>query len=175
MSGVATKTRFFQQEIAHTNAFVLDTRKTIPAWRLLDKYSVKMGGGKNHRMGLFDMIMIKDNHIAAAGSITKAVEQCRDEAKRLSIAIEVETQTLDDVREALACGDVDRIMFDNFTPELMKEAVAIVNKQCETEASGNITLETIRSYAETGVDFISSGALTHSVTAFDISMKFHEE
>ncbi len=172
MSGVATLTRRYVDAVAGSGAKVLDTRKTIPGWRLLDKYAVRTGGGHNHRLGLSDMVLIKDNHIVAAGGISQAVERCLASLRGRPIPIEVETQNLDDVREALACHGVQRIMFDNFTPELMRRAVAAVNHQCETEASGNITLETIAAYAATGVDFISTGAITHSAPALDISMKF---
>ncbi len=172
MSGVATMANVYSEAVRGTGAKILDTRKTIPAWRILDKYAVKVGGAYNHRFGLFDMAMIKDNHALAAGSITKAVQKCRAEIGKRNIQIEVETQDLKTVEEALACEGVDRIMFDNFTPELMKEAVKLVSKKCETEASGGITIENVRAYAETGVDFISIGALTHSVKALDISMDF---
>lgn len=172
MSGVATMAHTYSEAVRGTNAKILDTRKTIPGWRVLDKYAVKTGGAYNHRFGLFDMAMIKDNHALAAGSITKAVAKCRAEIGKRPIKIEVETQDLATVEEALACEGVDRIMFDNFTPELMEEAVQLVNRKVETEASGGITLDNVRAYAETGVDFISIGALTHSVKALDISMDF---
>ncbi|HYF03297.1 MAG TPA: carboxylating nicotinate-nucleotide diphosphorylase [Patescibacteria group bacterium] len=172
MSGVATMAHTYSEAVRGTGAKILDTRKTIPAWRILDKYAVKTGGACNHRFGLFDMAMIKDNHALAAGSLTKAVQKCRAEIGKRNIKIEVETQDLETVKEALACEGVHRIMFDNFTPELMKEAVELVNGKVETEASGGITLENVRAYAETGVDFISIGALTHSVKALDISMDF---
>ncbi len=173
MSGVATLTRRYVEEIAGTGATILDTRKTLPAWRLLDKYSVKVGGGANHRMGLYDMVMIKDNHIAAHGSIGAAVGAVLRYFDLLGIegvAIEVETQTIEQVAEALAAPGVTRIMFDNFTQERMEGAVSLVGGERETEASGGITLQTVRSFAETGVDFISVGALTHSATALDISL-----
>ena len=172
MSGVATMANVYSQAVKGTGAKILDTRKTIPAWRILDKYAVKVGGAHNHRFGLFDMAMIKDNHALAAGSITKAIQKCRAEIGKRNIRIEVETQDLKTIEEALTCEGVDRIMFDNFTPELMREAVKLVNRKCETEASGGITLENVRAYAETGVDFISIGALTQSVKAMDISMDF---
>lgn len=171
MSGVASLTRRYVHAVEGTRATVLDTRKTIPGWRLLDKYAVRTGGGANHRYGLFDMVMIKDNHIDAAGGITAAVERTREFLHGRNIAIEVETRSLDEIREVLACKGVRRIMFDNFSPELMHEAVRLVDRRLETEASGGITFETIRSYAETGVDYISIGALTHSAVALDISMK----
>ena len=172
MSGVATLTRRYVAAVEGTNATILDTRKTIPGWRILDKYAVRTGGGANHRFGLFDMVMLKDNHIQAAGGIAEAVSSCLQYLDGKKMPIEVETQSLDDVRVALSCPGVTRIMFDNFTPELTKEAVAIVAGKVETESSGGINLDTIRSFAEQGVDFISVGALTHSAAALDISMKF---
>ncbi|HEX8905970.1 MAG TPA: carboxylating nicotinate-nucleotide diphosphorylase, partial [Longimicrobiaceae bacterium] len=173
LSGVATMTRRYVDAIAGTGARVIDTRKTTPGMRLLEKAAVIAGGGANHRVGLFDMVMIKDNHIAAAGGITAAVDAvraCNDRGLR----VEVETTDLGEVREALAAG-VDRIMFDNMTPDAMRQAVVLVHAageaRPETEASGGITLETIRGYAETGVDFISVGALTHSAPALDLSLR----
>lgn len=175
MSGVATLTRTFVDEIAGTGATILDTRKTIPGWRALDKYAVRAGGGMNHRMGLYDMVMIKDNHIAAHGSITGAVAEVRKhlaEWGRTDLAIEVETKDLAEVREALACEGVTRIMFDNFDIAVMSAAAELVNGAVETEASGGVSLATVRAIAETGVQFISVGALTHSAPALDISMDF---
>ncbi len=177
MSGVASLTQRYTQALEGTNTHVCDTRKTIPAWRLLDKYAVKTGGGVNHRIGLYDMVMIKDNHRDAAGSITEALRCCNEAlANRPSVPIEVETRTLEDVKEVLDCLEsglrVERIMFDNFTPFNVRKGVAAVERRLETEASGGITLASIRQYAETGVDFISIGALTHSAPALDISMKF---
>ena len=172
MSGVATITRMFVDHIQGTKTKILDTRKTIPGWRVLDKYSTQVGGAVNHRMGLFDMVMIKDNHITAAGGIREAVEACTAELKgRVPVTIEVEAQSLDDVKTILDCNGVDRVMFDNFTPQLVAEGVQLVGGSLETEASGGINFETIRSYAETGVDFVSTGAITHSAPAMDISMK----
>lgn len=172
MSGVATRTRSYVDKIAGSGATILDTRKTIPAWRLLDKYATVVGGAKNHRMGLFDMVMIKDNHITAAGGITKAVAECVEMlADRQKIKIEVEARHMDDVREIMECVGVDRIMFDNFTPAQVKEGVVIVDGRIETEASGGITYDNISDYAATGVNFISVGAITHSAVALDISMK----
>lgn len=172
MSGVAWKTRQYVDRIQGTGARILDTRKTIPGWRVLDKYAAQTGGAVNHRMGLFDMVMIKDNHITAAGGIREAITQCVEEMKgRAPVKIEVEAQTLDDVRVILDTGNVDRVMFDNFTPERVAEGVQLVGGSIETEASGGITYDSIRTYAETGVDFISTGAITHSATAMDISMK----
>ena len=177
MCGVATLTRTYSRALTGTTARVTDTRKTIPGWRLLDKYAVRVGGGVNHRFGLFDMAMIKDNHRDAAGSLTNAIKRCNDALRDTpNIQIEAETRTLEDVREALQCLDagllVHRIMFDNFLPETVAEGVRLVAGRVLTEASGGITLANIRSYAEAGVDVISVGALTHSAPALDISMKF---
>lgn len=173
MSGVATMTRRYQDELKGLHTRVLDTRKTTPGMRMLEKEAVKMGGGTNHRIGLFDMILIKDNHIDFAGGIEKAISRandyCRENGKDLKI--EVEVRSLDDIRRVLSHGGVDRIMFDNFTPALTKEAVALVNGKVETESSGGITLENLREYGEAGVDFISVGALTHSVKGLDMSFK----
>jgi nicotinate-nucleotide pyrophosphorylase (carboxylating) len=172
LSGVATLTRVYVRAITGTGARVIDTRKTTPGMRRLEKAAVVAGGGANHRVGLFDMVMIKDNHIAAAGSITAAVHAVRAH-NHAGLRVEVETTSLGEVREALAAG-VDRVMFDNMTPGMMREAVALVRSadpRPETEASGGITLETIRHYAETGVDFISVGALTHSAPALDLSLR----
>jgi nicotinate-nucleotide pyrophosphorylase (carboxylating) len=173
MSGIATKTNEYVKAIEGTNAKVIDTRKTTPNLRFLEKYAVTVGGGSNHRFGLYDMIMLKDNHIDFCGGITKAVSKVRDylAANNLDLNIEVETRSIDNVKEVLQCGGIDRIMLDNFMPEKVKEAVDLINGKYETEASGGITLETIRSYAETGVDFISVGALTHSVKSLDLSLK----
>ncbi len=173
MSGVATMTRRYQDELKDLHTRVLDTRKTTPGMRMLEKEAVKTGGGTNHRIGLFDMILIKDNHIDFAGGIEKAIdranEYCRANGKDLRI--EVEVRSLDDIRRVLEHGGVDRIMFDNFTPELTREAVKLVDGRFETESSGGITLENLRSYGEAGVDFISVGALTHSVKGLDMSFK----
>ena len=173
MSGVATVTNKLVKLIEGTNAKLLDTRKTTPGLRTFEKYAVTVGGGVNHRFALWDMVMLKDNHNDYAGGITKAVARTVDylQQKGKDLKIEVETRNLEEVKEALATGKVDRIMFDNFTPELMVKGVKLVSKQCETEASGGITEDTIRSYAETGVDFISVGALTHSVKSLDLSLK----
>lgn len=172
MSGISTYTKRLVDKISHTSAQLLDTRKTTPGLRLMEKYAVTVGGGVNHRMGLYDMVMLKDNHNDYAGSITSSVERTKAYLKSTNreIKIEVETRNLDEVKEALSAG-VDRIMFDNFSPEEMVKAVQLVNKQCETEASGGITESTIQYYAETGVDFISVGALTHSVSSIDLSLK----
>lgn len=173
MSGVATMTHKYQSRLEGLHTRVLDTRKTTPGMRMLEKEAVKTGGGTNHRIGLFDMILIKDNHIDFAGGIEKAIlaaqEYCKSTGKQLKI--EVEVRSLDDIRKVLKTGGVDRIMFDNFTPELTKEAVRLVDGKCETESSGGITLDTLRAYGEAGVDFISVGALTHSVKGLDMSFK----
>jgi len=171
LSGVATVTRRYVDAIAGTGARVIDTRKTTPGMRLLEKAAVVAGGGANHRVGLYDMVMIKDNHIAAAGGITAAVEAVRVRNQR-GLRVEVETSTLAEVGEALAAR-VDRVMFDNMDPATLRAAVALTaaaERRPETEASGGITLETIRAAAETGVDFISVGALTHSAPALDLSL-----
>jgi nicotinate-nucleotide pyrophosphorylase (carboxylating) len=173
MSGIATLTRRYVDEVAGTGATILDTRKTIPGWRIIDKYAVTMGGGVNHRMGLDDMIMIKDNHIAAHGSIAGAIAAVRrylNERGIESMPVVVETKNLNEVSETLSCEGVTRIMFDNFPVELMSEAVVLVDSRCATEASGGITFDTIRQVASTGVNYISIGALTHSVPALDISL-----
>lgn len=173
MSGVATMTRKYQNELNGLHTKVLDTRKTTPGMRIMEKEAVKIGGGTNHRIGLFDMILIKDNHIDFAGGIEKAIERareyCRENGKDLKI--EVEARSLDDIKRVMAIGGVDRIMFDNFTPELTKEAVKLVNGTMETESSGGITLSNLRAYGESGVDYISVGALTHSVKGLDMSFK----
>ena len=173
MSGVATMTRRYQDQLKGLRTRVLDTRKTTPGMRMLEKEAVATGGGPNHRIGLFDMILIKDNHIDFAGGIEKAISRaqqyCRETGKKLRI--EVEVRSLDDIRRVLAHGGVDRIMFDNFTPELTREAVLLVDGKVETESSGGITIDNLRAYGETGVDFISVGALTHSVKGLDMSFK----
>jgi len=169
MSGIATLTALFVEKIKGFNVELLDTRKTHPGLRQLEKYAVQVGGGRNHRFGLYDGVLIKDNHIRAAGSITKAVALARKRAHHL-FKIEVETKTLDEVREALFV-QADIIMLDNMTTDMMGEAVKLVNHEALVEASGNVKLDTIRAIAETGVDFISCGSLTHSAPAADISMK----
>lgn len=173
MSGVATMTRRYQDALKGLHTKVLDTRKTTPGMRMLEKQGVKDGGGENHRIGLFDMILIKDNHIDFAGGIEKAVERAREYCRQngKDLKIEVEARNLDDVRKLSEMEGVDRIMFDNFTPELTREAVKIVAGRKETESSGGITIENLRSYGETGVDYISVGALTHSVKGLDMSFK----
>lgn len=172
MSGIATSTKSYVDKISHTRAKILDTRKTVPGLRMLDKFAVKIGGGKNHRIGLFDMFLIKDNHIAVAGSITKAVQSCVDykSIKNLNYKIEVEVKNLAEIEEAITT-EADIIMLDNFSPSEMKMAVDIIGDRFETEASGGINLETIKDYAETGINYISVGALTHSVKALDISLE----
>ena len=174
MSGVATMTRRYQDQLAGLNTRVLDTRKTTPGMRMLEKEAVRIGGGTNHRIGLFDMILIKDNHEDFAGGIEQAVARAKEYCKangKEGLKIEVECRTLDDIRKVLEIGGVDRIMFDNSTPELTREAVKLVGGKVETESSGGITFETLRAYGETGVDFISVGALTHSVKGLDMSFK----
>lgn len=168
MSGVATVTARYAQAVAGTKAKILDTRKTMPGMRLLDKYAVRCGGGVNHRTGLFDMAMIKDNHIALAGGLTQAVEKLLP-LKARGIPIEVECDTLAQVKEALTLP-VDRILLDNMSPDQLREAVALAAGKTPLEASGGVTLDTIRAIAETGVDYISVGALTHSVRAVDVGM-----
>jgi nicotinate-nucleotide pyrophosphorylase (carboxylating) len=169
MSGIATMTGKYMEAVAGTKAVVLDTRKTVPGLRDLDKLAVKRGGGQNHRHALYDMVLIKDNHIDFAGSITHAVELARAAAGDLQI--EVETRSLADVSEALSLG-VDWIMLDNMSNETMRDAVKLVHGRAKLEASGNITFDNLRSVAETGVDYISVGALTHSVIVFDVSFKY---
>ncbi len=175
MSGVATMTHTYQSRLEGLSCHVLDTRKTTPGMRMLEKEAVKIGGGCNHRIGLFDMILIKDNHVDFAGGIDKAVARaksyCKEKGKDLRI--EVEVRNTDEIRQALA-ADVDRIMLDNFTPEATAEAVKLirsVNPNVEIESSGGITLDTLRAYGEAGVDFVSVGALTHSVKGLDLSFK----
>ena len=173
MSGVATQTAVYVKRLEGLHTRVLDTRKTTPGMRVLDKMAVKFGGGENHRMGLFDMILLKDNHIDFAGGIQKAIRGVREylKARGKELPIECEVRSLEDIDEVFAAGGVDRIMFDNFTPEMTRRAVEKVAGRCETESSGGITLETIREYAECGVDFISVGALTHQIRSLDMSLK----
>ena len=169
MSGIATLTRHFVEAVSGTKAIILDTRKTAPGLRLFDKLAVRIGGGQNHRTGLFDMILIKDNHIDHAGSLTEAVRRAR--AAESGLEIEVEARTLKDVSDALALG-VERILLDNMSNDEMREAVRLSQGRAKLEASGNVTLERIRAIAETGVDYISVGALTHSSTVFDVSFEW---
>jgi len=172
MSGIATLTRRYVEAVAGTKAVILDTRKTAPGLRLLDKWAVRLGGGQNHRLGLYDMVLIKDNHIAAAGGITQAVERVR-QRNRPGLAVEVEVKSLAELEEALALG-VDRIMLDNMGLDEMRRAVEITAGRVLLEASGNVTLENVAAIAATGVDYISVGALTHSVKALDISLEVVE-
>ena len=173
MSGIATYTHRMAAALVGTKTVLVDTRKTTPGMRVLDKMAVKIGGGENHRMGLFDMILLKDNHIDFAGGIRKAIHGAREylRAKGKDIPIECEVRSLEDIDEVFAAGGVDRIMFDNFTPAMTREAVKKVAGRCETESSGGITLSTMRDYAECGVDFISVGALTHQIKSLDMSLK----
>jgi len=174
MSGVATSTAVYVKELEGLKTKVLDTRKTTPGMRVLEKMAVKIGGGENHRIGLFDMMILKDNHIDFAGGITAALTKAKDYIKehgRPDIRIEVEVRSLDDVREVLQVGGADRIMLDNFTLELTKQAVEIIAGAVEVESSGGITLKNLRQYAECGVDFISVGALTHHIKSLDMSLK----
>ncbi|MBO5771972.1 MAG: carboxylating nicotinate-nucleotide diphosphorylase [Alistipes sp.] len=173
MSGVATQTAVYADRIKDLHTKVLDTRKTTPGMRVLDKIAVKIGGGENHRIGLFDMILLKDNHIDFAGGVRKAVEGAKAylAERGKNIPIECEVRTLEDIDEVFAAGGVDRIMFDNFSPEMTAEAVRKVAGRCQTESSGGITLETLRDYALTGVDYISVGALTHQIKSLDMSLK----
>ena len=168
MSGIATMTRNCVNELVGTKAQILDTRKTAPGLRLLDKYAVLMGGGTNHRIGLYDMVLLKDNHIKIAGGITNAIAQVKKHTIK-SLKIEVETTTIEQVQEALAQG-ADIIMLDNMSTQMMTQCVKLIGDHAKIEASGNMTIERLKEVAETGVDFISIGALTHSVIAFDISM-----
>ena len=175
MSGIATTTAKYVKEIEGCKAKILDTRKTTPLLRAFEKQAVVFGGGYNHRFGLYDMILIKDNHVDSSGSITLALKHAADYLVKnnLSLPFEIETRSLAEVREALSAGIANRIMLDNFTPELIKEAILIIDGKTETEASGGITLTNIRKYAETGVDYISVGALTHSVKSLDLSLKIY--
>ena len=171
MSGIATQTRLAVQLLSGYKTQIMDTRKTVPGLRILDKYAVQTGGGKNHRMGLYDMAMVKDNHIVAAGGITEAVQMIRKRSP--DVKIEVETTTLEQVAEALNAG-VNFIMLDNMEMEKMKSAVHLASGKALTEASGNLNIKNLQNVAETGVDYISSGALTHSINAFDISQRINE-
>lgn len=173
MSGIATVANFYQQKIAHTNCKVLDTRKTTPGLRAVEKWAVAIGGAHNHRFGLYDMIMLKDNHIDFCGGIEKAIAAANKylQDTNRTLPIEVETRSLNDIERVLAVGGVTRIMFDNFSVDDTHKAVQLVNKAYETESSGGITIDTLVAYAETGVDFISVGALTHSVKSLDLSLK----
>ena len=173
MSGIATMTAKYVERLKGTKTHVLDTRKTTPGMRMLEKQAVKIGGGMNHRIGLFDMILLKDNHIDFAGGIANAINRCHEylKEKGLDLKIEIEVRNFDELRQAMECGGINRIMLDNFSVEDTKKAVEIVAGKYETESSGGITFDTIRDYAECGVDFISVGALTHSVKGLDMSFK----
>jgi nicotinate-nucleotide pyrophosphorylase (carboxylating) len=173
MSGIATLTHQYVEAIRGYSSKILDTRKTTPGFRLLEKEAVRIGGGINHRFGLFDMIMLKDNHIDFCGGIGKALDRAFAYTKKYkpSLKIEIETRTLEDVHEVLVSGKADRIMLDNFNPSMLREALQLINKKIETEASGGINLENIRDYAATGVDYISIGALIHQAKSVDLSLK----
>lgn len=173
MSGIATMTNKYVERLKGTNTHVLDTRKTTPGLRMLEKQAVKIGGGMNHRIGLFDMILLKDNHIDFAGGIANAINRCHEylREKRLDLKIEIEVRNFDELRQAMECGGINRIMLDNFSVADTRKAVEMVAGRFETESSGGITFDTIRDYAECGVDFISVGALTHSVKGLDMSFK----
>lgn len=173
MSAIATKTHQFRQLIAGTKAALLDTRKTTPNFRLLEKWAVLIGGGKNHRIGLFDMVMLKDNHIDMAGGISQAINRTKEYLRAIGkeLPIEVETRNLSEVRQVLTAEGVDIIMLDNMDIPTMREAVKLIGGKCKTEASGGVTEETIRAIAECGVDYISVGALTHTVKSLDLSLK----
>jgi nicotinate-nucleotide pyrophosphorylase (carboxylating) len=173
LSGVSTQTNRYVKVLHGLHTQILDTRKTTPGMRLLEKWAVKNGGGANHRIGLYDMILIKDNHIDFAGGIAQALSRTKHylQENNLNLKIEIETRSFNEVNEVLSIGGVNRIMLDNFSVTMLHEAVKMIDGRFETEASGGITLETLRGYAETGVDFISSGALTHSVKSLDLSMR----
>lgn len=173
MSGIATMTNKYVKRIEGTKTHILDTRKTTPGMRILEKQAVRIGGGMNHRIGLFDMILLKDNHIDFAGGIENAINRCHEylKKKNLDLKIEIEVRSFDELNQVISHGGVNRIMLDNFSVEDTKKAVEIINGRYETESSGGITYDTIRSYAECGVDFISVGALTHSVKCLDMSFK----
>ena len=173
MSGIATMTNKYVERLKGTNTHVLDTRKTTPGLRMLEKQAVKIGGGMNHRIGLFDMILLKDNHVDFAGGIANAINRCHEylREKGLDLKIEIEVRNFDELRQALECGGINRIMLDNFSVADTRKAVELVAGRFETESSGGITFDTIRDYAECGVDFISVGALTHSVKGLDMSFK----
>ena len=173
MSGIATMTHKYVERLEGTHTRVLDTRKTTPGMRMMEKEAVRIGGGVNHRIGLFDMILLKDNHVDFAGGIGAALDRCHNylKEKGLDLKIEIEVRSFDEIRQVMAHGGVDRIMFDNFSVDDTRKAVAMIGGKYETESSGGITFDTIRDYAECGVDFISVGALTHSVKGLDMSFK----
>lgn len=174
MSGIATNSKKYSDAVKGTKTKILDTRKTTPGLRIFEKYAVQVGGSENHRFGLYDMIMLKDNHIDFAGGIEKAIDTTRAYLAKnnLDLKIEVETRNLEEVKRVIEHGGVDRIMLDNFSPEMILVALKLINGKYETEASGGITFENIRGYAESGVDFISIGALTHHIKSLDLSLKF---
>ncbi len=173
MSGIATMTAKYVARLEGTGTRVLDTRKTTPGMRMLEKEAVKIGGGCNHRIGLFDMILLKDNHVDFAGGISQALDRCAQyqKAKGLNLKVEIECRSFDEIRQVMAHGGADRIMLDNFSVEDTRKAVELIDHKFETESSGGITYDTLRDYAECGVDFISVGALTHSVKGLDMSFK----
>lgn len=173
MSGIATITNKYVRQLEGTNTRVLDTRKTTPGMRMLEKQAVKIGGGVNHRIGLFDMILLKDNHVDFAGGVINAINRCHEylKEKSLDLKIEIEVRDFDEIRQVMECGGVDRIMLDNFSVEDTKKAVGMIAGKYEIESSGGITIDTIRDYAECGVDYVSVGALTHSVKGLDMSFK----
>lgn len=173
MSGIATMTAKYVERVKGTSCHILDTRKTTPGMRILEKEAVKIGGGMNHRIGLFDMILLKDNHVDFAGGIKNAITRCHEylKTKHMDLKIEIEVRNFDELQQVLDYGGVDRIMLDNFTPADTRKAVDLINHKYEVESSGGITYDTIRDYAEQGVDFISVGALTHSVKGLDLSFK----
>jgi nicotinate-nucleotide pyrophosphorylase (carboxylating) len=173
MSGIATNTNRYVTKLAGLKTRILDTRKTTPGFRMLEKEAVRIGGGENHRMGLYDMIMLKDNHIDYSGGIEKAIKRVRTylDVNGLLLKVEIEARSLEDIKKILATGMIDRIMLDNFTVSDTRDAVRLIAGKYETESSGGITLDTIRSYAECGVDYISVGALTHQIESLDMSLK----
>jgi nicotinate-nucleotide pyrophosphorylase (carboxylating) len=173
MSGIATLTHQYVEKIKEYKTKILDTRKTTPNFRLLEKEAVRIGGGTNHRFGLYDMIMLKDNHIDYCGGIEKAIQKANDyvQTKKLKLKIEIETRNIDDVKRVVAIGKVNRIMLDNFSPSQIAESLKIIGGKYETEASGGINLDNIIDYAKTGVDFISIGALIHQAKSLDLSLK----
>jgi nicotinate-nucleotide pyrophosphorylase (carboxylating) len=173
MSGIATMTDRYVQRLKGTKTRVLDTRKTTPGMRMLEKQAVKIGGGVNHRIGLFDMILLKDNHVDFSGGIANAINRCHQylKEKGLDLKIEIEVRSFEELQQAMDCGGIDRIMLDNFSVEDTKKAVEMIGGRFETESSGGITFDTIRDYAECGVDYVSVGALTHSVKGLDMSFK----
>ncbi|MDX2195928.1 MAG: carboxylating nicotinate-nucleotide diphosphorylase [Cytophagales bacterium] len=173
MSGIATITRQYVDKVAHTKAKILDTRKTTPNFRAFEKWAVKIGGGENHRFGLFDLVMLKDNHVDLAGGITNSIKTTKEylDRRNLKLAIEVETRNLDEVKQAMEIGMIKRIMLDNMSIQDIKKAVKIIDGKYEIEASGGVTLKTVKEIAEAGVDYISVGALTHSYQSIDLSFK----